>query len=393
MSLKIGVDASCWTNQRGFGRYTRELLAALLELDRTNEYSFVIDAASYEVATLPARARPIVVRTSAAAATAAAADSARSPADILRMTRATRGGFDLFFYPAVYSYFPMLPGPKCVVTFHDVIADRRPELTFPDRRARLFWTAKSWLARRQADAILTVSEHAKAAVVAHWGVAPSRIRAVLEAPSPVFTLCDDRPQRAALLGRWSMTPDTPYLIYVGGISPHKNLELLVSTFCRLLDEPQFSKTRLLLVGGYSNDVFFSSQPAISKLIGDRGVRDRVIFTGYVPDDDLVHLYNGAIALVFPSLDEGFGLPAVEAMACGLPVVLSNAGSLPEVGGEAGLYFDPRNGEAMLAALRQVVALPRLREELSRRSLARAADFSWQKTAAGVLALFSEVTSR
>lgn len=392
MSLRIGVDASCWTNQRGFGRYTRELLSALLELDRTNEYAFVIDEASYAEAALPARAHPIIVRTGTAAGAAASAAGARSPADIFRMTCATRGGFDLFFYPAVYSYFPMLPGPKCVVTFHDVIADRRPELTLPSRRARLFWTAKSWMARHQADAILTVSEYARSTVIDHWKVDPSRVRAVLEAPSPVFTRCDDPRRRAAVLARWSLPLDTPYLIYVGGISPHKNLELLVTVFCRLLEDARFSETRLLLVGGYSTDVFFSSLPSVSKLIDERGRPDRVILTGYVPDEDLLHLYNGARALVFPSLEEGFGLPAVEAMACGLPVVLSNAGSLPEVGGSAGLYFDPRDGDALLAALQRVLGDAQLSDELSRRSLARAADFSWRATAAGVLALFSNVVS-
>lgn len=391
--MNIGVDASCWTNQRGFGRYTRELLSALLELDRGNQYVFLIDEQSYEAAELPPRAIPLVVPTGRAATAAAAADGARSLPDILRMTRATRGQFDLFFYPAVYSYFPLIPGPRCIVTFHDAIADRHPELTFPDHRARLFWSAKCRLARMQADVILTVSEYARQSVIDQWHLDPRKVRAVLEAPSEVFRPVHDDLVRTPLLARWGLAADTPYLIYVGGISPHKNLEFLVEAFCRIVEQPRFSDTRLLLVGGYSKDVFYSSFETLSRLIERRGQRSRVIFTGYVPDDDLVHLYNGAQALVFPSLEEGFGLPAVEAMACGLPVVVSNTGSLPEVTAGAGLYFDPRNGGELERALERVLADPALRRELSGRSLTRAAQFSWRQTAATLLELFREVGGR
>ena len=391
--MKIGVDASCWTNQRGFGRYTRELLSALLELDRDNQYVFLIDDQSYAAAHLPPRATPLIVRTRQAATSAAAADGSRGVTDILRMTRATRGHFDLFFYPAVYSYFPLLPGPRCIVTFHDAIADRHPELTFPDRRARLFWSAKCRLARMQADVILTVSEYARASVIDQWHLDPRKVRAVLEAPSEVFRPVRDDAVRAPLLARWGLAADTPYLIYVGGISPHKNLEFLIEGFCRILEQPRFSNTRLLLVGGYSKDVFYSSFAALSRLVERRGRQARVIFTGYVPDEDLVHLYNGAQALVFPSLEEGFGLPAVEAMACGLPVVVSNTGSLPEVTAGAGVYFDPRDPAELERALERVLADPGLRRELSQRSLTRAAQFSWGQTATALLELFREVGGR
>lgn len=390
--MNIGVDASCWTNQRGFGRYTRELLTALVELDSHNRYVFLIDEQSRAVSDLPARAIPLVVPTRHAATSAAAAAGYRPVMDILRMTRATRGHFDLFFYPAVYSYFPLIPGPRCIVTFHDAIANKHPELTFPNRRARLFWNAKCWLARRQADLILTVSEYARTSVIDQWNLDPRRVRAVLEAPSDVFRPVRDEAMLTLLLGRFGLGPQTPYLIYVGGISPHKNLERLVDVFCRILKQPRFSETRLLLVGGYSSDVFHSSFETLSRLIQRRGQQSRVIFTGYVPDEDLVHLYNGALALVFPSLEEGFGLPAVEAMACGIPVVVSNTGALPEVVGDAGLCVDPRNGDELEQALVRVLDDAALRRDLSRRSLTRAAEFNWKQTAVKLLDIFREVGS-
>lgn len=390
--MNIGVDASCWTNQRGFGRYTRELLTALVELDSHNQYVFLIDEQSRAVSDLPARATPLVVPTRYAATSAAAAGGSRPVTDILRMTWATRHRFDLFFYPAVYSYFPLMPGSKCIVTFHDAIAEHHPQLTFPDARARLFWKAKSWLALRQADLVLTVSEYARKSVIEQWKLDPNRVRAVLEAPSDVFRPVRDEAMLTSLLGRFGLGPQTPYLIYVGGISPHKNLECLVDVFCRIVDQPRFAETRLLLVGGYSSDVFYSSFQTLSRLIDRRGQQSTVIFTGYVPDEELVHLYNGALALVFPSLEEGFGLPALEAMACGIPVVVSNTGALPEVVGDAGVYFDPRNPEALATALVRVLDDAALRRDLSQRSLTRAAEFSWKQTAAKLLEIFREVGS-
>ncbi len=390
--MHIGVDASCWTNQRGFGRYTRELLTALLEVDRSNRYSFLIDEPSRDASDFPPNATPVVVPTRYAATSAAGAAGSRPVSDILRMTWATRPRFDLFFYPAVYSYFPLIPGPKCIVTFHDAIADRHPELTFPNDRARLFWKAKSWMARVQADMVLTVSEYARKSVIEQWNVNPAKVRAVLEAPSPVFRPLHDDAMRATLLRRFALDPQTSYFIYVGGISPHKNLEFLLDVFCRIVEEPRFSATRLLLVGGYSKDVFHSSFQTLTRLIEQRGRASHVILTGYIPDEELVHLYNGALALVFPSLEEGFGLPAVEAMACGTPVLVSNTGSLPEVVGDAGLYFDPRNDLELANVLRRVLDEGALRQDLSERSSRRALAFSWKQTASSVLALFQEVAS-
>ena len=391
--MKIGVDASCWANQRGFGRYTRELLSALVDLDRDNEYVFLIDQHARPLVDFPDGVTPLVVPSRGAATSSAAASGYRPVSDILRMTAATRGGFDLFFYPAVYSFFPMIPGPKCIVTFHDAIAERHPSLTFPNERARLFWKAKSWLARRQADLVLTVSEYSKQSLIQQWNLDPTRVRAVLEAPSAEFRPVRDTAALTHVLGKFDMRPGAPYFIYVGGISPHKNLSFLIDVFCRVADEPRFSDTRLLLVGDYKEDVFLSSFPALSRLVEQRGQGSRVVFAGRVQDADLVHLYCGAAALVFPSLDEGFGLPAVEAMACGTPVVVSRAGALPEVVGDAGLYFDPRDDAELEGVLVRVLDDSDLRRDLSQRSLRRAAEFSWTRTASSLLDIFHQVAAR
>jgi glycosyltransferase involved in cell wall biosynthesis len=136
-----------------------------------------------------------------------------------------------------------------------------------------------------------------------------------------------------------------------------------------------------MVGDLAADGFLANAGELrAKIDADPALRARAVFTGYVSDDDLVALYNGAVALVLPSLLEGFGLPAVEAMACGTPVLASRVGSLPEVVGDAGLLFDPQSAEEMAAAIRSVVDDPGLRGDLARRASDRARRFTWERAA-------------
>ena len=156
--MRIAIDACCWSNLRGFGRFTRELVSHMVAEHPGHEYTLVVDRATAEASRLPAGTRVEIVDTREAPTRAASAAGARSPADLWRMARAAaRVPADLFFFPAVYSYFPMLRRIPTVVTFHDAIAESHPRLIFPGARARLFWTAKTWLALRQASRILTVS--------------------------------------------------------------------------------------------------------------------------------------------------------------------------------------------------------------------------------------------
>ena len=134
-------------------------------------------------------------------------------------------------------------------------------------------------------------------------------------------------------------------------------------------------------------------PQIRAAIAQHGLQDRVILTGFVPDDDLVFLYSRAVALVLPSLMEGFGLPAVEAMACGTPVVSSRAGSLPEVIGDAGVYFDPTDVSSIAAAIESLLNYPGRRESLARRAVQQAAIFTWDASARALLACFDELAPK
>ena len=195
----------------------------------------------------------------------------------------------------------------------------------------------------------------------------------LAADEELFYPCSCPEQLAAVRARYGI-PDGPYVLSVSTLEPRKNMSHLVKCFARMCDEQHLRDLSLVLVGGkgWLNDALFQ---AISE---SRSVRDRIIVTGYVPDTDLAPFYSGALAFVYPSVYEGFGLPVLEAMQCGAPVVTSNTSSLPEVVGEAGIMVDPADADALCAAMYELYSDPCLREDLAHRSVERAGQFSWDK---------------
>jgi glycosyltransferase involved in cell wall biosynthesis len=387
--MKIGVDATCWGNKRGFGRFTRELLEALLEIDQANEYLFFIDGDTVESETIPPRVKKIVANTKVSQLKAASADSSRSLKDLWAMSRAVlRHQPDVFFFPAVYSYFPVFNRTKIIVTIHDVIADHHPELIFPNAKSKFFWKLKQNAAIRQADLIATVSEFSKRQIVEYFKLPDARLRIISEGARPIFKALEETPETVETLARYGLTTVEKFLLYVGGISPHKNLATLIEAFEKIsTDQPA---VKLVLVGDYKDDPFFSAYPSLKKQVAELKLEEKVIFTGYIPDEDLVHLYNTAQLLVFPSLEEGFGLPAIEAMSCGTPVAASNCGSLPEVLGAAGRFFDPRDAGIMAEVIGQILGDEKTRQTMREKGFARARQFMWKKAAEDTLCIFNEL---
>ena len=387
--MRIGIDASCWTNKRGYGRYTRELVGAILEFDTENTYTLFLDAHTEQQSTgLPTRAGRVIVPATSSAADAASAEGHRSLRDLWAMSRAVSSRsqeLDLFYFPSVYTFFPVPRRLKPLVTIHDTIAERHPALIFPHWHNRLFWNVKVAWAVRQASLILTVSDTAKSAVREQFGLADSRLRVVSDAVSPAFQPTDDSPERRHILAARGVGPGQRFLLYVGGISPHKSIETLIDAHAQLAKDDAHGDLRLVLIGDYEHDVFFSSYDALRQRAGSSP-----IFTGFVPDAELPHWYSAAAAFVLPSVDEGFGLPALEAMACGTPVVASRGGALPEVVGDAGLLFEPRDTAALTTALRAILTDATLRQSLSARGLARAAQYSWRASARAAIQAFDEV---
>jgi glycosyltransferase involved in cell wall biosynthesis len=193
-----------------------------------------------------------------------------------------------------------------------------------------------------------------------------------------------------VLEQYRLPAAGPLVLYVGGISPHKNLPGLLRAMVRLREK---QPVHLAIVGDHAGDSFYGCYPELVELRGRLGLEPHVTFTGFVPDEDLALLYNAATVLTMPSFDEGFGLPAVEAMASGLPVAASSRGSLSEVLGPAAVFFDPRDDAEMAAALLRVVDDPALRRELTAEGLRRARLFTWSAAARDTVRLFEDMAAR
>lgn len=390
----IGVDACTWNNRRGFGRFTRELLEALIASDKNNEYIFFVDSEMEEIEKLPANVKIVIAKTNHSPIKAASASGSRSVRDLWAMSRATwNHNFDLFFFPAVYSYYPIFNRAKIIVTIHDVIADHHPELIFPSAKGKMFWKLKQNTAILQSDLILTVSDYSKREIVEYFNLPESKVSVISEAARSVFQPLEPDAEFNKTLARYSLNPDKNFLLYVGGISPHKNLNTLVKAFQQISSDEKNSNVKLILVGDYKDDPFFSAYPALKKQIDECDLGDKIIFTGYIEDIELSHLYNAAAMVVLPSLEEGFGLPAVEAMACGTPVAASSFGSLPEVLGDAGRFFDPLNVQNIVETITKILHNDSLQNEMRRAGLARAQKFLWNKAANDTLKIFDNLVKQ
>jgi len=356
--------------------------------DAPHEFTLVVDRSTADECELPRGARLLVVETRERPTRAASATTARSPADLWRLARAaSRQRFDAFLFPAVYSFYPLLRRMPTVVAFHDAIAERHPDLVFPGWRQRLFWRLKTAVARRQADLILTVSRSAKDEIVRVFGSPETSVRVIPEAAGSEFRPLADAQALCRVQQRYGLPKEGPLILHVGGFSPHKNLGRLLEALVGL--DSSSPPWHLVLAGDHA-DVFHSAYLELRAAVAEAGFDHRVTFTGHVPDPDLVVLYNAATMLVLPSLAEGFGLPAIEAMACGLPVVASRRGSVPEVLGGAGLLFDPTEPEDIRMAISRVLTDPSLRDRMKRAGLERARAFSWHTAAHQTVSLLEEV---
>jgi glycosyltransferase involved in cell wall biosynthesis len=387
--MRIGFDGTCLSNRRGFGRFSRLLLDSLSSRPGPHQIVVVIDRPSEPSVTIPEGCDRVVVDVGEAPSAAASAQGRRRFGDMLAMGRAVaRAGLDLMYFPATYTFFPVWNVPRLVVTMHDTLALAHPHLVFPTRRGRLAWLLKEHAAARMADRIVTVSETSRRDLQAWFRLPADRFRVITEGPDPIFRPEAENPQAEEVLRKLAIPPHARYLLYVGGLSPHKNLPRLIEAFARI----QATNLLLVVVGDFK-DVFHTHVSEIQSAIAAAGLNDRVLLPGFVPDAELVYLYSRAYALVQPSLMEGFGLPAVEAMACGTPVISSRAGSLPEVVGDAGLFFDPTDVASMAATISQVLVDSRLREKLASHALARSALFSWDRASVALLDCFTELDTR
>ncbi len=283
----------------------------------------------------------------------------------------------LHLYHDTLFLLPLLQGKiPGIVTIHDLSGLLMPE--FHEKRVSL--TSKLIpYAVRKARRIIAVSRFTAMEVEKHFPQAGGKIRVVYNGVSPQF-----KPSCEEEIGRVKRKfgISGPYIMYLGTIEPRKNLKNLLRAFSLIRGKIPH---RLVVAGmrGWKYSGIFA-------VLRDLGIEERVVFTGFVPSPDLPPLYSGADVFVYPSLYEGFGIPVLEAMACGTPVVASRTSSLPEVVGEAGLLADPYSPEEIASQILRVLESPDLALELSRRGIERAKGFTWERTAKETLRVYSEV---
>ncbi len=379
--VRVGVDATSWGNRRGYGRFARNAVGRLVERDR--EATYVLFVEEGDDVGLPAGAEQLRIATRRPAAEAASARSHRPVGDLRRLGRAARGAsLDCFVFPSVYTYFPVRGVPS-IVGIHDTTALDLPALTLPSRRARWFWRLKERHAVRHAAKVFTVSQAARAAVADRFGLAEEDIAVVPEAPDPVF---HPRPidETAGELAALGLAPG-PYLLYAAGISPHKNVETLLDAYAALESPPA-----LVLVGALEDEPYLSAAASVRERIGRLSPDRRAVLTGFVPDEALARLYSAATVVVCPSLAEGFGLPPVEAAACGAPVLLSDLPAHRETLGAGAIYFPPTDTAALVGQLEHLLGDAELRSSLAARGREQVGRLSWDASAERLRELVHEV---
>lgn len=284
---------------------------------------------------------------------------------------AARTGLDVLFCPV--NVVPLACPVPSVVTVHDLAFLAYPEAFHAAKRRYL--TAMTRLSVHRARRVIAVSAHTRDDLTRHFGVCSARIAVIPNAADDRYGPADD----PAVVTRFKAEHNLPerFILFVGTLEPRKNLRRLIEAFALLGDAE--ADVTLVIVGASG---WLTSD--IAPLVQSRGLSDRTIFTGYVPDVDLPRWYQAATVFCYPSLYEGFGLPVLEALACGTPVITARTSSLPDVTGDAACLIDPSDVQDIAHALRSLLADEARRQEMSEAGIARSRLYSWERTAAATL---------
>jgi glycosyltransferase involved in cell wall biosynthesis len=367
--VRIGIDARK-LHDFGIGTYIRNLLRQLARIDRTSE--FVLFCRPQDVtalASLGENFRPV-----------AEAAGNYSVAEQLRIPLALkRHGVTLFHAPH-YVLPPLVPC-QSVVTIHDCIHLMFPQY-LPNRFALAYARASMAFAARRATRILTVSESSKRDIIKFFGTPPDKIDVIYNAFDERFSIEPREEDVVRVRERYQL--HDPFVLYAGNVKPHKNLERLIEAF-NLVRQRGLGRLKLVMIGDE-----ISKYAALRRAVHRYQLHQHVRFIGYLPEETLAVMYRLAGVFVFPSLYEGFGLPPLEAMASGTPVVTSNVSSLPEVAGDAALLVDPYDPIAIADGIHRVLTSEALQRDLRRKGWLRARQFSWEASVRRVRDIYREV---
>jgi glycosyltransferase involved in cell wall biosynthesis/ubiquinone/menaquinone biosynthesis C-methylase UbiE len=374
--MKIAIDISLALGESaGVGSYTRGLLEGLAAIDPDNEYILYsyLDFPQSPLATFP-----------------------QQPNFSLRILQVAGEHWERMWSQADLPpkealdavhvlHSPFFNAPKehhgaLVVTIYDVSFLLQPQ--FHTEANRLHCLQGTLNAALYADRIIAISTQTKKDLIDYFSMPEERIRVIHEAPRKIYSPECDVEVIRGVLERFGIFHN--FILFVGSLEPRKNLRTLLQAYAAYI--MRHAGEELLVVAGGKG--WLSDD--LSQVVAERGLAKRVKFLGYVQEADLRVLYSAAKLFVYPSIYEGFGLPPLEAMACGAPVITSNTSALPEVVGDAAFLVDPHDGEALYQAMERVLCDHDLRARMRRQSLARATLFSWERTAEETLAVYEDV---
>lgn len=368
--MRIAVDAHAIGRKlTGNEVYIRNLLRAFAGLDKESEFLAYVCGAEAEAA-VPER---FLVRQ------IASNPFLRLGVDLSRKLRRDRPDLMHVQYTA-----PLMCPVPVIVSVHDVSFLEHPEYFTRSRRLQLRITVARTV--RRAAKVITGSQFARDSILRAYKLPEDRVAVIPFAASSSFRAINPAAAMRRVQQRFPFRG--PFVLSVGDLQPRKNHIGLIQAFASVMRAHPKLKHRLVLAG---KDTWFG--PRVREAAKESGMSDRIHFTGFVTDEELLHLYNSCECFAFPSFYEGFGLPILEAMACGRAVISSNTSSIPEVADGAGILFDPFREDEIARAMADVLLDGELRSRMERLGLQRAAHFSWQRTAAATLDIYREVAER
>lgn len=384
--MRVGIDAN-WAiyEKAGIGKYTHNLIKSLLQVDKKNEYVLffnyfrksrvrtqeireLIDNSktevSVEVSHIPALIKDWLTLTN------------------LPLNKIFKNDIDVYHAPCFVGV-PKVGFPKTVTTIHDLAF-----LSFPEHRGSKvadYYLKRTKLAIEKSDKLIAVSRATKADLIEKLNVPPQKVQVIYEAVSKEFHPKRDERKIQAVQQKYHITDN--YILSVCTLEPRKNLSRLVKAYAQLPHQI-LQKYKLVLVGadGWNNTDLTSS-------IADLNLKGKVILTGFVAAEDLPSIYQGAKIFVYPSFYEGFGLPVLEALNCGVPVITSDVSSLPEISGRAAILIDPYRIEQITYAIKNVLMKESLQKSLKAKGLVRASQFSWEKVASETIKIYQKLGAK
>jgi glycosyltransferase involved in cell wall biosynthesis len=377
--IAIDVDGQFGPQPSGIHHYVDSLLLALLELESDEEFTAFAPALrrGQRLPTQPLDSGPAWAMHPRVRLDVPNWSALPAPFEGIALRRRMRSAsrrFDVLHIPHTHCRVYEASRPRrLVATIYDLATRLHPRTQRPEWV--LEWDRYFAFCRDRCTRVLTISQASKRDIVEHLGIPEERIDVTPLAPRTGTRRIIDGKERVALLAPWGLA-NAPFVLYAGTLEPRKNLGTLIQAFARAVHELADPAVLLVLAGGVWGD----HDEEVLAVAEHNGVADRVIRTGYVPDETLNALMSACRVFAYVSVYEGFGLPPLEAMACGAPVIVSNVSSLPEVVGRAGLQVPPTDGDRVATALHRLLANDDERLHRRRASLARAAEFSWARTA-------------